>query len=183
MRWRLSRRFDQEARKIADRHYSRGKVGASDFVGNGTPLVLLAPYNGYALALWVTLWQSFVRHDFTDAWQCVLFRNEGAGLSSELITEAVAATRAIWGDPPPNGMITMVDREKTKAKRDPGYCYRMAGWRDRGRTKNGLYVLGIEPREMPDPAMPHGGQPELFPSSRDWRNARSRNVSMPTEDK
>jgi hypothetical protein len=178
MRWRLSRRFDQEARKIADRHYSRQKPGTPDFVGNVKPLVLLAPIAGPALALWVTAWQAYVCHEWTDAWQCVLFRNEGAGLSSELIAEAVAATRWCWGGMPANGFVTFVDRSKTRPKRDPGYCYRMAGWRDVGRTKGGLVVLRLSPNDMPDPSPPHGGQPSLFDTSRTWSNARSENVRV-----
>ena len=55
------------------------------------------------------------------------FRNEGAGLSSELIREAVAATRAIWGPPPALGFVSFVDARKVRST-NPGYCYQMAGW-------------------------------------------------------
>lgn len=177
MRWRMSRRFDQEARKIADRHYSRQKVGAPDFVGNVKPLVLLAPVDGHARALWVSAWQTYVRHEWVNAWQCTLFRNEGAGLSSELITEAVAATRWCWGGMPENGFVTFVDSDKTKAKRHPGYCYRMAGWIEVGRTKGGLVVLRLEPAQMPEPEAPHGGQILLFGDTPQWINHRSDNVA------
>ena len=177
----MSRRFDQEARKIADRHYSRQKVGTPDFVGNGKPLVLLAPHDGPATALWVTLWQPYVRHAWTDCWQCTLFRNEGAGLSSELITEAVAATCAIWGDPPKNGFLTFIDQDKTKPKRHPGYCYRMAGWIEDGKTKNGLIALRLPVGAFPGPVMPYGGQLSMMPEPGGWSNARSKNTHANVE--
>lgn len=169
----MSRRFDQEARKIADRHYSRQKPGSPDFVGNIKPLVLVAPIDGPGKAVWITGWQKFVRHRFVCAWQWVMFRNEGAGLSSELITEAVAATRWVWRGMPRNGFITMVDRSKTRPKKDPGYCYRMAGWQEVGRTDNGLVVLGLAPEKMPEPAAPMGAQESLWAFDPVWENARS----------
>jgi len=177
MTWRMSRRFDQEARKIADRHYSRGKPGTPDFVGNIKPLVLLAPYDGPAKALWVSGWQSYVRHRFTDGWFCNLFRNEGAGLSSDLILTAVAATRALWGQPPRNGFYTFVSREKTRPKKDPGYCFQMAGWDVIGKTKGGLVCLQLTIEDMPEADMPHGGQESFFPEPGGWSNARSVNIA------
>lgn len=90
---------------------------------------------------------------------CSAFRNEGAGLSSELITEAVAATRFVFGEPPDLGFITFVDRGKTRAKANPGYCYQMAGWVPCGRTKTKrLYALQLLPSAMPQPSPPIGGQ-------------------------
>jgi hypothetical protein len=83
-----------------------------------------------------------------------LFRNEGAGLSSELIREAVAVTRGIYGDPPPLGMVTFVDADKTRRKRDPGRCYVKAGFKHVGFTKGGLHALQLLPEAMPEPAQP-----------------------------
>ena len=93
---------------------------------------------------------------------CSLFRNEGAGLSSELITQAVAASRWIFGDPPELGIVTFVDRAKTRAKRNPGYCYKMAGWAPCGRTKGGLHVLQLLPADMPAAESPIEGQWSLL---------------------
>ena len=42
---------------------------------------------------------------------------------------AVAATVAFYGSPPKQGMITFVDPDKTRKKRDPGRCYRKAGFK------------------------------------------------------
>ena len=93
------------------------------------------------------------------AWVNSLFRNEGAGLSSELILEAVAATRWHWGAPPELGMITFVDETKVRRKRDPGRCYRRAGFEITGRTKaNRLLAFQLLPAAMP-PAEPPIGYP------------------------
>lgn len=84
------------------------------------------------------------------------FRNESPHLSSELILEAIAATRSHWGDPPPLGMVTFVDQNKTRHKRDPGRCYRKAGFTHVGYTKGGLVALQLLPAKMPPAECPLG---------------------------
>lgn len=154
--WHLSHRYDTRALPLADRHYNRRKVGSPQFVPPGRNVVLLTET---ADALWVTSWPfaQFVRHAWAGAWVCSLFRNEAPEryLSSELIAKAVAATRAVFGDPPALGIVTFVDPKKTRAKRDPGRCYRRAGWREVGRTrKAGLVALQLLPADMPAPCAP-----------------------------
>jgi len=80
-----------------------------------------------------------------------LFRNEGAGLSSQLIREAVAITRGCWPVMPARGMVTFVDPTKVRHKRDPGRCYLRAGFRRVGMTPKGLIVLQLLPQDMPEP--------------------------------
>lgn len=65
--------------------------------------------------------------DGLDAYRCSVFRNEGAGLASTLIGEAVALTVALWGDPPRDEWVTWVDTRKV-ASENPGYCFKQAGW-------------------------------------------------------
>lgn len=162
MMWRLSHRADKEALPLADRHYNRQKIGSPQFVPPGRCVVLLAGIP--AKALWVTSWPfaQYVKHAWAGAWVCSCFRNEGAGLSSELILDAIAATKAIYGEPPELGMITFVDRKKTKSKKDPGYCYMKAGFEPDGKTKGGLYVLRMSPDKMPTAISPMAFQTELF---------------------
>jgi hypothetical protein len=158
MRWHVSHRYDKRALPLADRHYNRRKVGSPQFVPPGRNLVLLT---ANADALWVSSWPfaQYVRHAWAGAWVCCLFRNESTCLSSELITEAVAATRAYWGEPPELGMVTFVDATKTRRKRDPGRCYRRAGWRHVGFTqKEGLYAFQLLPSGMPAAAPANGTQ-------------------------
>lgn len=161
MLWTLSHRADHRALPLADRHYNRQKPGTPQFVPPGRCVVLLTRDEK---ALWVSSWPfaEFVRHEWAGAWVCSCFRNEGAGLSSDLIREAVACTRSVWGDPPPLGFITFVDRSKTRRKRDPGRCYRRAGWSVCGETKGGLLALQLLPDAMPEAARPWSAQVPLF---------------------
>lgn len=162
MRWRMSHRADHRALPLADRHYNRQKPGTPQFVPPGSCLVLLTECKR---ALWVTSWPlaEFTKHEWAGAWVNSLFRNEGAGLSSELILEAVAATRAFYGTPPALGMVTFVDAGEVRPKRDPGRCYRRAGFRHVGATKvNGLLAFQLLPDAMPPAAAPHGLQLDLL---------------------
>lgn len=140
--WRESHRADKRALPIADRHYNRQKPGTPQFVPPGRCMVLLTPH---ADALWVTSWPfaEYVKHEWAGAWMCSCFRNESRVLSSELIREAVMLTRERYGPAPERGFVTFVDVAKTKPKRDPGYCYLMAGWEPIGHTKAGLVALGL----------------------------------------
>jgi hypothetical protein len=160
MNWHLSHRADPRAVVLADRHYNRQKVGAPQFVPPGRCLVLL---NEDASALWVTSWPfaEYVKHAWAGAWVCSLFRNESAVLSSLLVREAVAATRWYYGDAPALGFVTFVDPDKTRRKRDPGRCYRKAGWKVCGATVGGLVALQLLPAEMPAPMAPYGAQMEM----------------------
>jgi len=122
--WQPSHKFDPRSAAIADRHYNRRKVGSPQFVPPGRDFTLRHEDD----ALWTTSWPyaEFVRHAWPGAWVNSLFRNESDRLSSELIIEAVAHTRAQW-EPPSLGIVSFVDAAKTRRKRDPGRCYRRAG--------------------------------------------------------
>lgn len=161
MNWRLSHRADPRALPIADRHYNRQKIGSPQFVPPGRCIVLLTDA---ADALWVTSFPfpEFVKHAWAGAWMCSCFRNESTVLSSELIREAVGVTRGIYGDPPESGMVTFVDTTKTRHKRDPGRCYRKAGFKPCGFTKGGLFALQLLPSAMPSPLFLSGSQLSLL---------------------
>ena len=157
MMWCLSHRADAEACAIADRHYNRQKIGSPQFVPPGRCLVLKS-LDGRAL--WVTSWPfaEYVKHAWAGAWVNSLFRNEGAGLSSELITDAVAVTRSVW-EAPALGLVTFVDAAKTRRKRDPGRCYRRAGFNHVGFTEGGLWAFQMLPEQMPAAALPSARMP------------------------
>jgi len=159
MRWTISDKFDPASLPLADRHYNRRKVGSPQFVPPGRSLVLRCER-----ALWVTSWPfaEYVRHAWPGAWVNSLFRNEGAGLSSELILEAVAATRWRWPDVPALGLITFVDASQVRRKRDPGRCYRRAGFAHVGFTKGGLWAFQLWPEQMPISCAPLGTDGDLF---------------------
>jgi hypothetical protein len=86
---------------------------------------------------------------------CSLFRNEGAARASDLIIEAVAATKAYFGEPPKLGIITFVAPTKIRSV-NPGFCYKKAGWKLVGATKGGKPCLQQLPEELPDAQEPTG---------------------------
>lgn len=190
MRWCVSNRADPLAARLADRHYSRQKVGSRQFVPPGSCCVFITDC---AKAYWVTSAPKaeYVKHAWAGAWICSAFRSEGAGRASELIRQAVAATRAHYGVPPALGMVTFIDRSCRKCKKqyqkcncvNPnwvvrptivrnvltwGYSYLKAGFVETGETKGGLLALQLLPSEMPSPyiAMPRSqARPLRFTST------------------
>jgi hypothetical protein len=162
MRWALSHRADPDVVPLADRHYNRQKIGSPQFAPPGRCVVLKTPALN---AFWITSWPfaEYVRHAWAGAWVCSAFRNESEHLSSLLILDAVAATRHVYGDAPPLGMITFVDASKTRRKRDPGRCYLRAGFKNCGHTKGGLVALQLLPADMPDARPALGQQLALEP--------------------
>ena len=92
-----------------------------------------------------------------------MFRKECAGCASEMILNAIAATRFQW-EAPPLGMVTFVDPRAVpgtmvRGERIYGYCYLKAGFRHVGHTKGGLWAWQLPPEDMP-PAMPAIGMQE-----------------------
>lgn len=128
---------DDDARAIFDRHYSRYFYADGRrpklFVGPGHKLVLVTPC---MRALFV--WRKFISGDDQTGVNCAIFRNEGAGLSSELILAAEA--RAIERWPAERRFYTYVDPRKVRST-NPGYCFIMAGWRRVGITKRRGYLI------------------------------------------
>ncbi len=164
MRWRFSWRTDPNVRPLADRHYNRQKIGAVGFVPPGRCLVLKTADNA---AYWVTSWPfaEYVLHEWGGAYVCSSFRNEGTETSSELIREAVAATRWKWPNVPELGMITFIDPTKvrpTMIRSRPtfGDTYVRAGFHYVGTTKSGLLAFQMYPKDMPEPMRPLGHEKE-----------------------
>jgi hypothetical protein len=150
------------ANVVAKRHYNSQSPDSDQWVKPGACLCFRTDEYG---AIWSTSapFAEYVKHEWAGAWENSTFRNERQDLylSSDLIREGVAATLAIWPEPPALGMITMIDTSKTRRKRDPGRCYRKAGFRPAGYTKGGLFVLQLLPSEMPTPVPALGTQMEL----------------------
>lgn len=155
----MSHRFDRQALPLADRHYNRRKVGSPQYVPPGRCVCLLSVCGR---ALWVSSWPfaQYVRHRWPGTWVNSLFRNEGAGLSSELVIEALAATRAVWGEPPALGLVTFVDARKIRST-NPGFCYLQAGGIPDGYTEGGLRAIRFTPDKIPPALAPIGFQPSM----------------------
>lgn len=152
--WSRSWRADPRALPLADRHYNRQKIGSPQFVPPGSCVVFLTADAG---AVWVTSWPiaAYVKHAWAGAMVNSLFRRESGPLASDLIVAATAATRAHWPDLPALGIVSFVDASKTRRKRDPGRCYRRAGWTHVGYTAGGLLAFQLKPDDFPDPLPAH----------------------------
>lgn len=163
MIWTRTWRADPRAAALADRHYNRQSIGADQFAPPGRCLVLITEAGD---AVWTTSWPDprFARHGLGDAWVCTLFRNESPHLSSAMIVEAIAATRAAWGDPPAGGTLTFVNPGKVRRKRDPGRCFLKAGFvRLPGLTQERKLVrLHLAVASHPDPEDAIGQQGDLL---------------------
>jgi hypothetical protein len=119
------------AAALYDRHYSRnvGSRGDPRVAGPGEKMVLLTPC---ARALFV--WRVFRSKDPTAAAgdiNCAIFRNEGAGLASDLISSAMTRAWDHWG---PRRLYTYVNPRRVVSS-NPGYCFKVAGWTLCGVTK------------------------------------------------
>lgn len=134
--WIAVRDGDDTGRAIFDRHYSRYRYADGRkpklFVGPGEKMVLLTPC---ARALFV--WRKFISGDGQTGVNCAIFRNEGAGLSSDLIRAADRLADERW---PGERHYTYVNARKIKGT-NPGYCFQMAGWRPCGVTKHNKLVI------------------------------------------
>lgn len=137
--WHRVSRYDARARALAERHYPRQTPGAPQFLPPGRRLVMLTD-DGLAV------WGVCENLDPAGAlrWRVTIFRNEGPRLSSSLVLEGTARTFEHWrrryGGVPPVPLQTEIDPRKTRRKRDPGRCFRKAGWREVARRR-GLVVL------------------------------------------
>lgn len=130
--------FDPEMSKLADRHYSRRTVGARQFCYSGRKLVLRDAI-GAVLFVWMYPDPKY-RMDDQVGYNCAIFRNESKRRSSEIILEAEQMAFAKWG---PGRCYTFVDSRKIKSV-NPGYCFKMAGWKQQGFTKGGKVILAKE---------------------------------------
>lgn len=138
--WIPVRDGDHRALGLYLRHYSsRGRRSQAprQFVGPGEYLALLTPT---ADALFVWRRERF-RLDEQEGVNCSVFRNEGHRRSSDLIREAA---RIAWDRWPGFRLFTFVDPAEVRSA-NPGYCFKVAGWKWVGRSSKGLHILAIEP--------------------------------------
>lgn len=143
--WSAVKDGDPLSKSIFDRHYSRRKYKDGRkpklFVGPGFKLVLIA-VNGDALFVW----RKFISDDGQVGVNCAVFRNESSIKSSELILEA---EKIAWKKWPGERLYTYVNAKKVKST-NPGYCFKMAGWKKCGETKNGLLIFEKHSAFMPE---------------------------------
>lgn len=164
MTWILSSSSDRIALDVVDGtgrhlgagpHYSRRTPGSKTFTGVGREVVLVTECGR---AVWACVYQktpsaagtgsSRGRSGQTDArprfiWRNMLFRNLGAGLSSDLIRSALEMTYFCWidryGALPNERLRTEIEVNAVRST-NPGFCYIKAGW-EKGEIRRGKLFL------------------------------------------
>ena len=126
---------------LFQRHYSKYhyKDGRKPklFVGPGEKIVLITQ-DGKSLFVW----RRFIDASGQKGVNCSVFRNESSRRSSDLILEAEEFAKERW---PNERFYTYVNAEKIQSV-NPGYCFKMAGWKTCGVTKvNKLIILEKNP--------------------------------------
>jgi hypothetical protein len=162
--WVLSSSSDRRALDVVDGagqhegcgpHYSRRTPGSKTFTGVGQEIVLVTDCGR---AVWACVRQktpmargtgaSRGREAKTDpaaryVWRNMIFRNLGAGLSSDLICSATEKTYEEWvkryGALPAERLRTEVDVKAVRST-NPGFCYIAAGW-EKTQNKRGKLFL------------------------------------------
>lgn len=168
MIWTLSSSSDPRALAVVDGtglfsehgpHYSRRTPGSKTFTGVGQEIVLVTECGR---AVWAVVRQktpavrgsgtSRGRTGVIDAkpcfiWRNMLFRNLGAGLSSELIKAATSETYKHWllryGELPSERLRTEIGLKSIKSS-NPGFCYKSAGWTKDRVVRGKLYLWAPE---------------------------------------
>jgi hypothetical protein len=139
--WLRVTKFDPRTRALADRHYSRRKVGSPQFMPPGQTVVLLERSGRAVFGWWRPAPTSGLKSmNGLDGWTCTIFRNESPTLSSDLI---LAAERALFDtgvDCGPDGLLTYVWDARVRSV-NPGACFQRAGWRRLGRSADGRKTL------------------------------------------
>ena len=145
--WVRVRDGNDLGRSIFDRHYSRRRyrdgLNPKLYVGPGEKMVLVHE-TGRALFVW----RKFIDASGQRGVNCAVFRNEGAGISSELIREADDCAWRRW---PGERLYTYV-RPDAVCSTNPGYCFLAAGWHHVGWTQGGLRILAILCKSGQSPA-------------------------------
>lgn len=140
MMWERVGKFDQRAASLADRHYSRRKIGSPQFMPPGQTLILLTRDETAVFGWWRPHPASgLAAMNGLDGWTCTIFRNEGVARSSELILLAEWELIQRY-DCGPDGLMTYVWDRKIKSV-NPGYCFKCAGYRAVGRSADGRKTL------------------------------------------
>ena len=142
--WLAVSRADPRAYGLYREHYSAAKGarwrrrGNTNVTSAGETMVLLSQC-GRALFVWLRC-DPTMRLDGQLGVNCAVFRNTGAGLSSDLIREADDLARQRW---PGERHFTYVDDTQIRSS-NPGYCFLKAGWTKCGRSKKrGLSILEL----------------------------------------
>lgn len=137
--WWTTKDADAVCREMYERHYSGGKSlkcrirrNTKKFIGPGE-YICLRTWEGDAFFVW----RRFIDGSGQQGVNCAIFRNESGHRSSDLIRQADAVADFCW---PGVRHYTYVNARRIRSK-NPGCCFKAAGWRTCGQTKGGLVIL------------------------------------------
>ncbi len=145
--WLPTTKFDPVVVGMYLRHYSAAKnVKPGDYHarasryrhgvgGTGESLTLRSVCGR---AVWIWRRDIIRRMDGQRGVNCTIFRNEGPWLSSDLVAEADEIAWNRWPDEARH--FTYVGDEHIRSV-NPGYCFKMAGWKSCGRNKDGRLTI------------------------------------------
>ena len=143
--WQRVTKFDPRAARLADRHYSRRKIGSPQFMPPGETVVLLTLDERAVWGWWRPHPASGIKAmNGLDGWTCTIFRNESAARSSDLILAAEKFLLDLGITVGKDGFITYVWDKKVRST-NPGYCFKKAGWKVCGRSVDGRKTLLMKP--------------------------------------
>lgn len=141
--WYLAKDGDPELLALYERHYScyQYKDGRTRklFVGPGEKVVLCLQDKS-ALFVWRKFLDDAINiqtNSPTTGINCAVFRNESTYQASDLVAQACRIAFALW---PNSRLYTYVDPRRIRS-RNPGFCFKQAGWRKCGATQGGLIIL------------------------------------------
>jgi hypothetical protein len=78
--WQRVTKFDPRAAALADRHYSRRKIGSPQFMPPGQTIILLTADARAVFGWWRPDPASGIKAmNGRDGWTCTIFRREGGG--------------------------------------------------------------------------------------------------------
>lgn len=137
--WQLAHKAHPESTALANRHYSRRKSSSPQFMPPGQTIVLYMP--GAVFGWWRPK-PGVEAYNGLDGWTCTIFRNETHPrlLSSALII----AAEAFIVECGPDGLMTYIHDRKVRSA-NPGCCFKAAGWKVMGRSKDGRKTLLTKP--------------------------------------
>lgn len=139
--WSRVTKFDPRSAALADRHYSRRKIGSPQFMPPGQTLILLSVDERAVFGWWRPDPASGIKAmNGLDGWTCTIFRNESPARSSDMILEAETLLLADGRGIGPDGFITYVWDKKIRSV-NPGYCFKCAGYKVTGRSADGRKTL------------------------------------------
>jgi hypothetical protein len=140
--WWITKDGDERFMELFRRHYSNRPYADGRsvklFCGPGEKLVLRT---WDCDAGWV--WRRFIDASGQKGVNCAIFRNESRHQSSELVRQADAIADFVW---PGLRHYTYVNARRIRSE-NPGFCFKVAGWKRCGVTNGGLVILAREPQQ------------------------------------